>query len=127
MPLYEFLKLRFTRHLWSSSDTSLLSPPFLALCGSLAGGTAAFLTTPLDVIKTRVMLSLRRRGVDGRGDSWWEIGREVWKEGGIPGLWKGGGMRTLWIGLGGAIFLGIYDTVKGQMVSRSKRGVIDAI
>jgi len=70
------------------------------------------------------MLSVRQSGTDGKGDAWWDIGKEVWKEGGVRGLWKGGGMRTLWIGLGGAIFLGIYDTVKGRMVSGSKREVV---
>lgn len=55
-PLYEGLKSSLSRNYL---DGRRPSPTEAALCGSVAGGTAAIATTPLDVVKTRVMLELR--------------------------------------------------------------------
>lgn len=73
-----------------------------ALYGSISGGVAAGVTTPLDVLKTRVMLSARR-------ESMVTIVRTILKENGIKPFFAGIGPRVMWISAGGAIFLGSYQ------------------
>ncbi|XP_062522739.1 mitochondrial S-adenosylmethionine carrier protein-like isoform X3 [Corticium candelabrum] len=51
-PCWEFFKRK-----WSSYQSHLVSPVQGALCGAVAGGLSAAVTTPLDVAKTRVMLA----------------------------------------------------------------------
>ncbi|AEO61540.1 hypothetical protein MYCTH_2113446 [Thermothelomyces thermophilus ATCC 42464] len=73
-----------------------------ALYGSIAGGFAAAVTTPLDVLKTRVMLSAQR-------ESMASIVRTTLEENGIRPFFAGIGPRVMWISAGGAIFLGSYQ------------------
>ena len=72
----------------------------LLMASASAGVLAAIVTTPLDVIRTRVILSkqtLRDASV------------QLYREG---GFFKGLLPRTCWIGLGGFIFLGVHDQLK---------------
>jgi solute carrier family 25 S-adenosylmethionine transporter 26 len=79
-----------------------------ALYGSLAGGVAAASTTPLDVLKTRVMLSKERVSVG-------EVFRRMAREEGVRPFFAGIAPRVTWISIGGAIFLGSYQWVINTM------------
>jgi len=102
-PLYESLKVR-----WARKQQHPLSPLQAAACGSAAGGFAGVLTTPLDLIKTRLMLGAADRTRPYRGPVEC-AGRIVREEGGPWALFKGWMPRTMWISLGGFVFFGAYE------------------
>lgn len=76
-PLWEYFKLN-----WTAFTGTELNSASVAICGALAGGIAAAVTTPLDVVKTRVMLSeeslQKQPNVLG-------IARSIYREKGIRG------------------------------------------
>jgi len=88
-----------------------------ALFGSFAGAVAAGLTTPLDVIKTRVMLARRGDGGESGRVRIKDVVRGIASEG-FGAFWRGIGPRVTWIGIGGAVFLGSYqwawNTLEGK-------------
>jgi len=73
-----------------------------ALFGSVAGAVAAGITTPLDVLKTRLMLAREKVSAS-------EMLRQILRDSGPRALFAGIGPRMLWISAGGAIFLGSYQ------------------
>jgi len=73
-----------------------------AVFGSIAGAVAAGLTTPLDVLKTRLMLA--REKVSAL-----EMLSRILRDSGPRAFFAGIGPRVLWISAGGAIFLGSYQ------------------
>lgn len=113
-PLYEYLKLRLARY----TGRKPLYAHEAAVCGSVAGGVAAALTTPLDVLKTRVMLDMRDTT---RQDfpSLPERFRQIYKAEGVRALFAGVVPRTMWISAGGAVFLGVYEWTIGGLMAWS--------
>lgn len=107
-PLYEKLKV-----VWGDYQKSPATPVQAALCGSLSGGLAAGLTTPLDVLKTRLMLGTDSRGVAYRNAA--DVLRRTVAEEGASALLKGIQPRVMWISIGGFVFFGAYETFKGAL------------
>lgn len=126
-PLYEYFK-----KMYASMYGTAPEPYQAAMCGSLAGGIAAAITTPLDVCKTRIMLSHKVKkkimSRDARG-AYAHIGsffhkknqttkpyngimatmKRIAAEEGPRALLSGMGPRIMWISIGGSIFLGVYE------------------
>lgn len=82
-----------------------------ALYGSVSGAVAAGLTTPLDVLKTRMMLATTRQSV-------WTLVGDIWTKEGGKVFFSGIGPRTTWISIGGAVFLGSYQWASNMLGGR---------
>lgn len=91
-----------------------------ALFGSFAGAVSAGLTTPLDVVKTRVMLA-RREGHNGDKVRVRDVVRGIAKDEGLSVFWRGIGPRVAWIGIGGAVFLGSYQWAWNMLEGKQHR------
>ncbi|KDQ50522.1 hypothetical protein JAAARDRAFT_41984 [Jaapia argillacea MUCL 33604] len=110
-PLYELLKLKLSEYVHRKP----LYAHEAAVCGSIAGGVAAAITTPLDVLKTRVMLDLRDPSKHDLPSLPGRL-KQIYAQEGMNALFAGVVPRTLWISAGGAVFLGVYEwAVHGLM------------
>ncbi|KAJ4715517.1 S-adenosylmethionine carrier 1, chloroplastic/mitochondrial [Melia azedarach] len=91
-----------------------LNDPENAMIGAFAGALTGAITTPLDVIKTRLM-------VQGPADQYkgiFDCVQTIVREEGPPALLKGIGPRVLWIGIGGSIFFGVLESTKRMLAQR---------
>ncbi|KAI5808907.1 mitochondrial carrier protein-like protein [Peziza echinospora] len=121
-PIYEALKTRWgvDRRVAGEGDVGR-TVRVTAMAGAVAGAIAAVVTTPIDVVKTRVMLDSkveRKEGEGGggrgrgRGGRYTEVVREILQESGQRGMWRGVVLRGSWAGLGVGVYLGAYEGAK---------------
>lgn len=92
---YEQLKLACSRV--TKRDCRALE---ISAIGAGAGIATAVLTTPLDVIKTRLMT----QGATGQYKGIIDCCTKIIREEGAGAMFKGVGPRVTWIGIGGSIF-----------------------
>ncbi|CAL1409078.1 unnamed protein product [Linum trigynum] len=85
-----------------------------AVIGAFAGALTGAVTTPLDVIKTRLMIQGSANQYKGVVD----CVQTVIREEGPAALLKGIGPRVMWIGIGGSIFFGVLESTKRMLAER---------
>lgn len=97
-PLWEAMKA------WRRRDTGFETVSGLesGLFGSVAGAVAAGITTPLDVLKTRMMLAAEKERT-------FAMLLHILRRSGPTAFFAGIGPRVVWISAGGAVFLGSYE------------------
>lgn len=93
-----------------------------ALSAGLAGAFAAVVTTPIDVIKTRIMLGAGKRGARPGAIA---LGREIYAREGLRALFSGGLLRAGWTALGIGLYLSAYES--GRMYLEARRKKLDAV
>ena len=106
--------LQHRRHLRAKGTVTAVES---AIFGSAAGAVAAGLTTPLDVLKTRIMLARRddEHATTSQRSAPMQILARTYRDEGMQGLFRGLGPRIAWISVGGAIFLGTYQWASNKL------------
>jgi len=109
-PMYERMKVH-----WGEYRGKEVTSYQAALCGSISGGIAAALTTPLDVIKTRLMIGTDKDGKVYKNAL--DVARRVVREEGPKTLLSGIEPRVMWISIGGFVFFGAYEEFRSFSMS----------
>lgn len=151
-PVFEHLRSTihdYRKRRGRSSGTILEMGTVTAISAGAAGSLAAVITTPIDVIKTRIMLSASgpkasphevpdapsrgrtqaeadqakleraQRAARGGRAGGYAVGKEILRTEGIKGLFRGGALRGLWTAAGSGLYLGAYES--GRRYLEEKR------
>ena len=106
-PIYERMKMH-----WGKYRGEEVTPLQAALCGSISGAIAGALTTPLDVLKTRLMIGKDKDGVAYKNAI--DAGKRIVREEGWRVLLSGIEPRVMWISIGGFVFFGAYEEYRAM-------------
>ncbi|KAK6495420.1 hypothetical protein TWF481_003444 [Arthrobotrys musiformis] len=110
-PLYEEIRRRIYEHEGIPHPSLLQVGTITAISAGSAGSFAAAVTTPLDVVKTRMML-LKHGGSKGGSAGMFETAKMIVRTEGPKAIWSGGLLRSVWTFLGSGLYLGTFESSK---------------
>jgi len=133
------------------TGTLLESGMITAVSAGTAGSIAAVITTPVDVVKTRIMLAAAENAAQEPGPSPKEtldkvkdgkvkdalghvtkapsrkssmmIAREIMADKGWVGLFRGGALRAVWTMVGSGLYLGVYESGRIYLAKRKGKSI----
>ncbi|KAM0286427.1 hypothetical protein ACHAQH_000853 [Verticillium albo-atrum] len=123
-PIFEYVRKQTwdSRHPGRAHDTHGLVETAMVngVSAGSAGGFAAWITTPSDVVKTRMMLTAGDDKSSSEGPagqrktsrSSLAVAQDVYRSHGMKGLFRGGLLRASWTALGSGLYLGTYEMSK---------------
>lgn len=93
------------------------------IIGGVAGGCTGFLTTPLDLAKTRLMTQASTGAAVAKQYSGiTDVLMQVVRKEGVPGLFKGSLARTAWLVPFTALYFGVHEASKRALLQRKLTG-----
>ncbi|KAL8737146.1 MAG: hypothetical protein Q9190_008148 [Brigantiaea leucoxantha] len=136
-PLFEHLRTQIHqyRRRHNIATNSLLEAGLVtAVSAGSAGSVAAVITTPIDVVKTRIMLSAASapshkepqptsttlpplKKVNTQASAL-TIGKQILETEGAKALFRGGALRGLWTAMGSGLYLGVYESARRFLEDR---------
>jgi solute carrier family 25 (mitochondrial S-adenosylmethionine transporter), member 26 len=128
--MYEHLKSNLFALRLNQEPTVFNITKISAASAGIAGCVAAWITTPFDVIKTRMMLqansrlhrdspSQTPRDFSARRRTVRQVYEEVFQTHGVRGLFRGGFVRSLYTIIGNGLFMGIYEGTRFYLDNRN--------
>jgi hypothetical protein len=104
----------------SSPASTSLGPSVEILAAGLTGAIAGYLTTPLDTIKTKMMVDS-----DYMGCSFWDTLMLTVHDHGMGSIWVGSLARVAWLLPATAIYLPTYDFLKREFTKNEQAEDVD--
>jgi len=117
----EFFAYEQLKHAYTVVSKKEPSSMEVSVMGAGSGAITGLATTPLDVLKTRLMTQGGKREYTGILD----CASKIMKEEGIGGFLKGWQPRVLWIGIGGSVFFTALELSKKLYAPKPQYVVVD--